>query len=144
MSWLFGEDRGETIRILLADAELIVSSELTLLECDRVLRRAVTTGQISEAQAADRRTRLTSVALHWTVLTLHAAVIERAHRSFPSEPIRTLDALHLATALVFQTAIPDLAILSLDHRVRSNGEQLGFVVVPNVSQGFSKPQEPLR
>jgi predicted nucleic acid-binding protein len=41
-----------------------------------------------------------------------------------------LDAIHLATALQARAALPDLALLSLDRRIRTCGEQLGFQVLP--------------
>jgi hypothetical protein len=40
-------------------------------------------------------------------------IVERARRAFPVEPVRTLDALHLATALVLLEAVADLEMLSL-------------------------------
>jgi hypothetical protein len=57
-------------------------------------------------------------------------VVERARRPFPTEPVRTLDALHLASALVARAAVSELAVLSLDQRVRENAERLGFETVP--------------
>ena len=53
-------------------------------------------------------------------------VLARAGRAFPVEPVRTLDAIHLATALEFVATYPDLRILSFDERVRSNAEALGI------------------
>ena len=47
LAWLLGEDRGATVRAALASATVVLSSNLTLLECDRVLIRA-------EAVAFDR------------------------------------------------------------------------------------------
>jgi hypothetical protein len=41
-----------------------------------------------------------------------------------------LDALHLASALAARSVISDIALLSLDRRVRDNGAALGFDVVP--------------
>lgn len=57
-------------------------------------------------------------------------IIERARRPFPGEPIRTLDALHLASALVAGAAVGDLALLTLDERVRMAAAALGLRVVP--------------
>jgi predicted nucleic acid-binding protein len=51
-------------------------------------------------------------------------------RPFPEEPIRTLDAIHLATALLAKSLVPDLALLSLDERVRRSATQLGLTVLP--------------
>jgi len=44
--------------------------------------------------------------------------------------VRTLDALHLATALRIGEFRPDLSVLSLDHRIRENAIALGFEVLP--------------
>ncbi len=55
---------------------------------------------------------------------------ERAGQAFPKEPVRALDAIHLATALLVGAEQPDLVMLSLDPRVRRNAEALGFRVLP--------------
>lgn len=46
------------------------------------------------------------------------------------EPIRSLDAIQLATVLVLRDIQPDLRILSLDRRVRENAVALGFEILP--------------
>jgi hypothetical protein len=56
--------------------------------------------------------------------------MERARLPFPHEPIRTLDALHIASALLARTAIPDLAFLTLDERIRIASKELGFKILP--------------
>jgi hypothetical protein len=40
--------------------------------------------------------------------------------------VRTLDAIHLASALFLREAFPDLVILTADERVRGNAALLGF------------------
>ncbi|MBI4012078.1 MAG: hypothetical protein HY359_07230 [Candidatus Rokubacteria bacterium] len=59
-----------------------------------------------------------------------AEVIERARRPFPGDPLRTLDALHLASVLVAGRGAGALALLSLDGRIRAAGRELGLKVVP--------------
>lgn len=130
LSWLLGERRSEPVRGALAGAELVLASELTLIECERVLVRGVATGQIDEAAAADRRARLRQVSQHWAILGLEPEVSERARRPFPLEPIRTLDALHLAFALFARSLVPETQILSLDERIRACGGDLGFAIIP--------------
>lgn len=46
------------------------------------------------------------------------------------EPARTLDALHVASAVVARSAVTGLRIPSVDQRIRENGERLGLEVVP--------------
>jgi predicted nucleic acid-binding protein len=135
LAWLLGERAGAAVREALAGAEIVLTSELTLVECDRVLIRAVNRAGLSEAEAADRRARLNHAAAHWTLLALDAAVIERARRPFPREPIRTLDALHMASALVARAAVPNTTLLALDHRIRACAHQLGFALIPSSPPG---------
>lgn len=130
MAWLLGEPNGQAARTLLAEAEAVVTSDLTLIECDRVLIRAQAIGEVSEAAAADRRAVLNAAAVHWHLLRIGGPVIERARRPFPTEPICTLDAIHLASALVARGALAGLAVLSLNDRLRAAARQLGFDVVP--------------
>jgi hypothetical protein len=57
-------------------------------------------------------------------------VLARARLRFPVEPVRTLDSLHLSTALVFHAEEPSLLLVTLDDRIRENAEALGMVVGP--------------
>ena len=66
----------------------------------------------------------------WDVHALTDGVVARARATFQVEPVRTLDALHLATALILQEAVGPLAVLSLDERVRANATALGLAVLP--------------
>jgi predicted nucleic acid-binding protein len=118
-------------RALLAAAEIIVASDLTLVECDRVMLRAAALGELTEAEAADRRAQLTAAASQWHILRVAPEIVERARQPFPGEPIRTLDAIHLASALVARTAIAGLMLLSLNDRVRKAGKKLGLGIIPN-------------
>jgi predicted nucleic acid-binding protein len=130
LAWLLGEDAAPRVRAVLREAELVVASDLTLVECDRVLIRAVALEEIAEAAAADWRAHLNEAAAHWHVLRLSADIIHRARRPFPAEPIRTMDALHLACALAARSSVAGVEILTLDDRIRRAGEQLGFRLQP--------------
>lgn len=130
LAWLLGEARAREVRDRLSSAELVIASDLTLVECDRVLIRASALGELTEAEAAGRRAELSTAAAHWSLLRLGGSVIDRARQPFSKEPIRTLDALHLASALVARAAVQDLTVLSLDEAVRANARALGFDVQP--------------
>lgn len=132
VAWLLSEDDAEEIRAALAGAGLILASDLTSLECDRVLLRALGAGRLREAEAADRQAVLRQAVSHWTMLPVSADVMDRARRPFPHEPIRTLDAIHLASAVAARSMVPDLALLSLDHRVRNAARAMGFHLIPAV------------
>ena len=130
LAWLLGEEGAEPVREVLRRAELVMASDLTLVECDRVLIRAVVLGEIDEGASADRRAHLNSAAAHWHVWRLSADVVDRARRPFPAEPLRALDAIHLASALAIRSIVPGVELLSLDDRIRRAGEQLGFKLEP--------------
>jgi len=130
LAWLLGDDPGDAVRGVLVGADVVITSDLTLVECDRVLIRATALGELPEAEAADRRARLAAAAAQWHVLKLGADIVERARRPFPGEPIRTLDAIHLASALMARSVSAGLDLLSLDRRIRSSGRKMGFRVQP--------------
>ena len=58
-------------------------------------------------------------------------VLDRARRPFPAEPIRSLDAIHLASAMLAAGSGTELAVLSLDPRVRASAVALGLPTVPD-------------
>jgi predicted nucleic acid-binding protein len=130
LAWLLDEASGPEVRQLLAGAEAIVASDLTLVECDRVLLRAAALGELMEADAADRRAHLATAASHWHVLRIGSEIVERARQPFPGDPIRTLDAIHLASVLVARSAVAGLELLSLDDRIRKAAGRLGVRVRP--------------
>ena len=130
LAWLLGEDAGPRVRKILADASLVLASDLTLVECDRVLIRAAAFGELTEADAANRRAHLTTAAAHWHLLRVGSEVVDRARQPFPGEPIRTLDALHLASVLVARAAVPDVELLSLDDRIRAAADRIGLTPIP--------------
>lgn len=116
----------------------MLTASLTTIECDRALVRAVALGFLTEAAAGERRTLLGRAADHWMLFELDAAVAERARRPFPAEPIRTLDAIHLATAALASSLVPELSVVSLDRRVRRSARELGFKLLPEQEPSASK------
>lgn len=130
LAWLLGEPAGPAVRRALELAEFVVTSDLTLVEGDRALHRARSLGELSPEKCGELRGELRRVAAGWTALRLSDEVVERARESFPEEPIRSLDALHLASALFIVGRVPELSLLSLDGRVRRCGRALGFPLLP--------------
>ena len=85
----------------------------------------------SGAETLRRGTLLATAAEHWAVFAIDGEMTERERRPFPREPLRTLDAIHVATALAIRSLVSELRLLSLDARVRRNAIELGFEVVPD-------------
>ena len=129
LAWLLGEPGSDWVRQVIDTARLVQTSRLTLVEVERGLVRAVHAGRVSEADARRARSLLTGAAQQWAVLALSEPVCARAGQGFPVEPVRAMDALHLASALQAVGAEADLRMLSHDDRVNRNAEALGIETV---------------
>jgi predicted nucleic acid-binding protein len=105
-----------------------VTSALTLAEAGRAIIRARATGRltVAEEQAAVRALR--TFERRCFILDVDRAVLDRVRRPFPVEPIRTLDAVHLATAELLGEAPQVVTIVTRDVRVRDNARALGYIV----------------
>ena len=130
LAWLMGEDNGDEIRYRLQAAELVLTSDLALIECDRVLHRGQERGVFSLSRVAQTRDALNQVAEHWTIFTVDQQVVDRARRPFPREPLRTPDAIHLSTALIARSLVTELSMVALAKPIRRNAVSLGIDLFP--------------
>lgn len=130
LAWLFDQGPADDIRASIGSADLVVTSELLLIEADRALLRVVATGLALPEEAMSRRIRLATTMRPWSVLPISASVADRARQPFPSDAIRSLDAIHLASAIVAQVSFGAVDVLTLDDRIRENATALGFRVLP--------------
>ena len=85
----------------LRSCESIISSELLAIECPRTIDRLRLQNSLSTEEAASRF----AVVREWLeavdLVLLQRPILSRATEPFPT-PLGTLDALHLATALVWR------------------------------------------
>lgn len=131
LAWLLAEPGGERVAPALRPPSPVVVSTLTLIECDRALHR-IARRRPADTTAVERlRAQLWELSAGWSVEPIGDAVVARARASFPDDAIRSLDAIHCATAVVIRDAIGELGVLSLDEQIRSNAIALGFRVVPD-------------
>jgi predicted nucleic acid-binding protein len=126
LAWLLGEPSAAEVKMRVDAAQAVATSWLTLLEAERTLVRGETRGVLKAAEAEKLRGLLNRSKTGWMLMEISQEVRERAARVFPSEPIRTLDAIHLATALIFMRVFPFLELLSFDTRILRNAESLGI------------------
>jgi predicted nucleic acid-binding protein len=105
-----------------------VTSALTFAEAARAIVRARVTGRVTPAEerAAIRGLRL--FERRCDIVAVPDAVLTRAGRPFPVEPIRTLDAVHLATAEVLGEPPQLLTIVTRDTRIHENARAVGYAV----------------
>jgi predicted nucleic acid-binding protein len=106
----------------------LVTSALTLSEAGRAIIRARVTGRLTaeHQQAAIRAFR--TFERRCFLLDIDRAVLERVRRPFPVEPVRTLDAIHFATAELLGEPPQLVTIVTRDERVRSNAQALGYAI----------------
>jgi len=107
-----------------------VTSALTFAEAARALVRARVAGRLTEEREQAARRALERLERRCTVVAVSDAVLGRVGRTYPVEPVRTLDAVHLATAEIVAPLPQALTLVTLDDRVRSNARALGYVVEP--------------
>ena len=105
-----------------------VTSALTLAEAARAILRARASGQQSEANARAATRGLQVFARRCDIVRVTDDVLARVGRPFPVDPIRTLDAVHLATAEVLAEPPALVTIVTRDVRVRDNARALGYAV----------------
>ena len=79
----------------------LVSSELLAVESLRTIDRLRLQGDLSVEEAASRRETVTQWLEAVDLVLLQRPILARASEPFPT-PLGTLDALHLATALVWR------------------------------------------
>ena len=105
-----------------------VTSALTFAEAARAIVRAGLSGRLTADQERAAVRALRRFERRCYVVAVTDDVLERVRRPFPVEPVRTLDAVHLATAESLGEPPPLMTIVTRDHRVRENAAALGYSV----------------
>jgi len=114
-----------------------VTSALTIAETTRAVLRARLSGRITAQQHRSTLLTLQRFARRCYVVNVTETILTRVGRPFPVEPIRTLDAIHLATAealgdppalvIIISTLLRKVCLrVTRDLRVRENATALGL------------------
>ena len=107
----------------------LVSSELLAVESMRTLDRLRLQGVLSLEEAASRRALVTEWLEAVDLVLLQRPVLARASEPFPN-PLGTLDALHLATALVWRDRMRrELVLATHDRDLALAGRSFGLEVL---------------
>jgi predicted nucleic acid-binding protein len=93
----------------------LVSSELLAVESMRTLDRLRLQGVLSLEEAVSRRALVTEWLEAVDLVLLQRPVLARASEPFPT-PLGTLDAIHLATALVWRDRMRQELVLATHDR----------------------------
>ena len=113
----------------LRSCERLVASELLAVEALRTIDRLRLQGLLSAEDAASRR----AVVVEWIeavdLVLLQRPILSRASEPFPT-PLGTLDALHLATALVWRDRMREpLTMATHDRDLALAARSFGFSVI---------------
>ena len=105
-----------------------ITSALTFAEASRALVRARVAQRLTPSEERAGLRWLQAFRRRCDVMAITDAVLTRAGRPFPVEPIRTLDALHLATAEFLGEPPQLVTIVTRDSRVIDNAKAMGYLV----------------
>lgn len=95
-----------------------VASAVLPVELRSALRRRVTEGQLEAARVPQILKRVSADRAYWTLVEVGAPVLGAAEKLVAVHPLRTLDAIHVASAQLFAAGVsqPDLMFVSADKR----------------------------
>ena len=113
----------------MAPSAEVGSSDLIAIECQRVLQRERMTGRLDDRQYSEAAVLLEDILDRLTLIEIGPAVKRRATGPFPTV-IGTLDAIHLASAILWQEtdAVADFRILTYDKQLALCARSLGLSV----------------
>jgi hypothetical protein len=108
-------------------SDTVGSSDLLLIECQRVVQRERMAGNLDDNQYSQTVLLLDAILERLTIIEMGPAVKRRAAGPFPTV-IGTLDAIHLASALLWQETEPetDLRVLTQDRQLALCARSLGL------------------
>ena len=101
------------------DATALVTSRLSQVEASRAIHRLRQLDKAPETKLADAERQIGALWARCELWELTAAVCEMARNLAPAKPLRTLDALHLATFVLARQKIADLELLTVDDRLQN-------------------------
>jgi len=110
-----------------ASSDAVGSSDLLVIECQRVLQRERMAGHLDDRQYSEAAVLLEEVLDRLTLIEMGPAVKRRAAGPFPTV-IGTLDAIHLASAILWQETEPraDFRILTQDRQLALCARSMGI------------------
>lgn len=121
------EDDAEAMAQI-AEVGLRVASDLTFTEATRALLRARVLRRITSAEERTALRKLRALEAESTVFAITPDVLTRAGQPFPVEPVRTLDAIHLATIESLGETPQFVTVVTRDRRIARNARALGYAV----------------
>lgn len=105
-----------------------IASELIRLECRRTIDRARIRERLGDEAVAQHREAVLGLLDAFDMVPLDGVVLERAAEPFPTL-LGSLDAIHLATALLVRVQVEDLYFATHDGELATAARAMGFKVL---------------
>lgn len=106
-----------------------IGSELVNVECFRSLDRIQLSGRSTPEKIFKAREHLYVLLAMLDVIPLHGEILRRASEPFPL-PVRTLDAIHLSTAMAWRDRYEQEPVFAThDKALAKAAVTMGFLVV---------------
>jgi predicted nucleic acid-binding protein len=106
-----------------------VTSAIAEVECLRTMDRLRIQNMLSDAELAARREAVFRLLGEISLVEIEKPILTRASQPFPT-PLGTLDAVHLATALLWrERSNDDLVMATHDASLGTAARSLGFTVI---------------
>ena len=106
----------------------LLTSRLTLAEAHRAVLRARVTGRLKPEEERRLIRGLDTFSRRCELMAVSEQVLLRAGRPFPVEPVRTLDAIHLASLELLGEPPQLVTVVARDTRVVANAQALGYTL----------------
>lgn len=124
------KEEGSTAARQLLQRYRFLSSAIVPVEVLSALSRRRMAGELTQRDFLAIRSRLHKDRSYWELVEVGAIVLSQAEELVQTVGLRTLDALHVASALAFQAASGlTIPFITADIRQREAGERLALNLV---------------
>jgi predicted nucleic acid-binding protein len=108
----------------------VVASAILPVELRSALRRRVSEGTLDAERVPEILKRVATDRAYWTFVEIAPDVLTAAERLIGTHPLRTLDAVHVASAQIFAARVPgtELIFVSADKRQTDAAAVIGLTV----------------
>lgn len=122
------DGRREVLRLL--RQHQCVTSQLVPVELRSALRRRVADGSLDARRVQGLLKRFAADCEFWALIEVTSDVLQAAERLVAAHPLRTLDAIHVASAELFadRLAASELTFVSADARQTATAAAIGMAI----------------
>lgn len=122
------DEKGRREVLQLLRQHQCVTSQLLSVELRSALRRRVTDGSLDARRVPQILKRFAADREFWALIEVTSDVLQAAEKLVAAHPLRTLDAIHVASAELFadRLATSDLTFVSADARQTAIAAAIGM------------------